>query len=936
MASLADQLRQIVEQARSSASPLAFQPSGPQLSVPASFLKQSAPAPTLTPAPAMPPKAELHPASTVSSPQAPWAPGSLERAIASNLGEVNGGVWNDRGAQWVVEDMANTLRSRGVTSYDQLVNEFKADPIKARMKYMDQTDSVMSPIRLIDAAGRGTFGRSFAGDGATRYGMNVDPKTGKLVFSTDGYTTNEKQKIINGIAAAAFPFAVAAGVAAFGGEAAAAGGAVGGTGAGAASGTSATGAGGSSLFGGFGTAGPVTGGFSSGITAGSGLGAFGGFGAGATFGGTLAGSMAGLEAAGAGASAMGAGAMSNPVGMTPFEGPPNPFFSNNPIRNFLGQFGVSQAGIDSGIQLARIGSAASSFLGGGGLGGGGGSGGGSGVATDPNAQAQSAKAFLEAVMPFIRFNSSNPGGSANWTRNPDGTFSLSTQLTGAGQTGFNDATNKLSSFTSSLNPNQSASPLKTSFGGQAGFTGFGSAAPMQRSSGAPILNSSFGGTPSFKTAGSGVPLFQQSIGSPTQNGGQGLTSAHFMDKVAAPNSLSQVGAAPNLQTDVQGAGPLGQVGTNANLLDGTAGKYQQDLAKLIFDRTMSTQSTAIEEERRRLQARMVEQGFAPQNEGYGREMKRFEENLGEMRNRASMDAQIQSFGQALQEGEFTNRARQQTFDNNVTGTGFNNKTILDAFNARLAEAGFENSAKTQGMENQLKTTGFNNSALQADFDNKLKSTGFNNTAKQTDFDNQMKGIDFQNDAAKEQFLMALQAAQFGNQGRQQQFDAFTKGVSMDNESAQQDFQNRQTSTQFSNDTLLKQFAAEMQRRQFDNTATQSDFDNATKTTGLNNTLAQQGFDNRQAEADFFNKSTTQQQKNDMDLKTQIAGLLAGARTSFLDPLKMLQSSGSAPTGSPTDMAMAAAQQGQLDLTAQANKNASRNDLLEALLKWGLN
>jgi hypothetical protein len=108
-------------------------------------------------------------------------------------------------------------------------------------------------------------------------------------------------------------------------------GAAGATGAGGTAGAAGS-AGGSSLFGGFGTAGPVSGGFSSATTAGSGLGAYGGFGAGATYGGSFAGSMAGLEAAGAAGAASTMGNAGAPAGSggAPLQGEPPPANPYNP------------------------------------------------------------------------------------------------------------------------------------------------------------------------------------------------------------------------------------------------------------------------------------------------------------------------------------------------------------------------------------------------------------------------------------------------------------------------------------------------------------------------------------------------------------------------------------------------------------------------------
>lgn len=200
-----------------------------------------------------------------------------------------------------------------------------------------------------------------------------------------------------------------------------------------------------------------------------------------------------------------------------------------------------------GAVLASMGGGDQPTLGGGGAGGSGGTSG----------QAAEAKAFLEAVMPYVRYNSSNPYGSAGWTRGADGTYSLSTQPTGANKDLFDSATGKFKDFVGTINPNQQ--------------------------------------------------------------------------------------------------GP--------ELLDSVGGNYQSALASAIYDRTMGMQESDIARERRAMQTRLAEQGFIPGNEGYINEMNRWEEGLGEMRNKASMDAQIRAAEQALAEGTFTNAARTQGFKN---------------------------------------------------------------------------------------------------------------------------------------------------------------------------------------------------------------------------------------------------------------------------------
>lgn len=178
-------------------------------------------------------------------------------------------------------------------------------------------------------------------------------------------------------------------------------------------------------------------------------------------------------------------------------------------------------------------------------------------ATTGSSQGKEARAFLDEVLPAVRTNSSNPYGSAKWTKDANGQWTLDTRLNAGNQGIYDSATGKLDKFLTEFDPSQKAPAL----------------------------------------------------------------------------------------------------------IDDAGGKYSKDLAQTIYDRTMGMQATGISEERRAQQARLAEQGFVPGSEGYEREMTRWEEKLGEMRNKASMDSQIQAAQQALAEAGFTNSSRTQSFQN---------------------------------------------------------------------------------------------------------------------------------------------------------------------------------------------------------------------------------------------------------------------------------
>ena len=228
------------------------------------------------------------------------------------------------------------------------------------------------------------------------------------------------------------------------------------------------------------------------------------------------------------------------------------------VSQFLTKLGLPASTLSTLKDFAPVAGAVASSMGGSDMPTyGGGAGGAGGAGTGQSAEA---KAFLEAVLPYVRNNASNPTGSSQWSRGPDGSWNLATQPNAVNQGIYGDASAKLYDF--------------------------------------------------------------------------------------IDNNFDQGAKAPALIDDVRG-------------------RYSDELAKTIYDRSQGLQANDIDKERAAMQARMVEQGFVPGNEGYLNEMNRWEDNLGEMRGKNAMDAQIAAATQALQEANFTNTSRSKGQQNTI-------------------------------------------------------------------------------------------------------------------------------------------------------------------------------------------------------------------------------------------------------------------------------
>jgi hypothetical protein len=141
-----------------------------------------------------------------------WAPDSLEYSIANNLSDnLQGNAWDALGAQRAIEEMANQLRSKGATSWSALE---AMNPLERRatFRYGDSIGGLMGAFQ------QGSFYDSFAGDDATRFAFD-DSDPGNLQIRSYGFGSSDKQKILGGLAALAFPFAAGNVVAGLGGAA---------------------------------------------------------------------------------------------------------------------------------------------------------------------------------------------------------------------------------------------------------------------------------------------------------------------------------------------------------------------------------------------------------------------------------------------------------------------------------------------------------------------------------------------------------------------------------------------------------------------------------------------------------------------------------------------------------------------------------------------
>jgi hypothetical protein len=137
-----------------------------------------------------------------------------------------------------------------------------------------------------------------------------------------------------------------------------------------------------------------------------------------------------------------------------------------------------------------------------------------------------------------------------------------------------------------------------------------------------------------------------------------------------------------------------------------------------------------------------------------------------------MGARQQAFNEDVSGGQFANQAANQAFQQGLAGNQFRNQALGQAFNQNLGAAQFANQAADQRFNQGLAAGNFANQATQQAFNQDVAAGRFGNEAQAQYFGQMMGQADLANRAGQQAFSQDLAAAQFGNQalGQAQNLD----------------------------------------------------------------------------------------------------------------------------------------------------------------------
>ena len=161
-------------------------------------------------------------------------------------------------------------------------------------------------------------------------------------------------------------------------------------------------------------------------------------------------------------------------------------------------------------------------------------------------------------------------------------------------------------------------------------------------------------------------------------------SQYQSSQVGQGPQFSQIGNAPNLQTQVQGTGMEGW-----------------DKATGLINQRLQPQ---IQQSNDRLTAQLANQGIAPGTEAYNRAMMQQGQKTNDLMTQAQLagsQVQNQMFNQNVAAGQFGNTALNQQNANQLSNLGFNNLTGQQGFANQMAGTQANNAARQQNYTQAL-------------------------------------------------------------------------------------------------------------------------------------------------------------------------------------------------------------------------------------------
>ena len=277
--------------------------------------------------------------------------------------------------------------------------------------------------------------------------------------------------------------------------------------------------------------------------------------------------------------------------------------------------------------------------------------------------------------------------------------------------------------------------------------------------------------------------------------------------------------------------------------------YRDQVANTLLERMAPVQDY----QRKQLETQLSNQGFKLGTEGYKRAL----DELNQRQAAERYNALDTAGNEAQRLFNMGMGARQQAFQEDVTGGQFANQAAGQAFNQGLSANQFQNSAANQAFNQNLQATQAANAAAGQQFNQALGAGQFGNSATQQAYAQAMGANQAANQAYGQLFNQGLQANQFQNAAANQAYNQLLGSANFANQAAGQGFNQNLAGANFANQAVNQAYNQNLGAANFGNNAQQQYYNQLMGQANLANQANQQGFNQNLQSAQFNNSALGQ-------------------------------------------------------------------------------
>lgn len=292
-------------------------------------------------------------------------------------------------------------------------------------------------------------------------------------------------------------------------------------------------------------------------------------------------------------------------------------------------------------------------------------------------------------------------------------------------------------------------------------------------------------------------------------------------------------------------------------------------------------------QQQQLETRLANQGFTIGSEGYKRAL----DELNQRQAAERFNALDMAGNEAQRLFNMGMGARQQAFNEDVTGGQFANSAAQQAFNQGLGANQFANQATQQAFNQAMQAQQAGNAAAGQQFGQNLAAGQFGNQAVQQAYAQALGATQAANAARGQQFQQGLAAGQFGNQANRQAFDQIMGAQQAGNQALGQQFQQGVTNANLNNAAANQAFNQTLGAFNFGNNAQQQLYNQIMGQANLANQAAGQQFNQDLQAQQFRNQALGQASALDlarMGAMNQAMAQQQGLNERFVDSQNRLR------------------------------------------------